>query len=517
MPSQRLIMVAWQVGMRSLMPINAIVAEVKCCWEESLNEDKQDNLERWAARLSTEDMPIFARTAEYVTSVALRESSSVTDLSRGILRDASMTARLLRVANSIYYNPHSQDINTVTRAIMVLGFETVRSMCLSLVLIESLLKGAQRERAYREMARSLHVAVQAKRLAAHLHDESPEEIFVAALLFRLGHIAFWCFGGTLADELEETMLKPGYTQTMAEREVLGFRLEQLTARLGQEWHLGKLLLSSLEGASIPESRVNYIHFGHKLALSAEKGWECQELKRLVDKIAEQLKMSVEIATQLIHGSAREAADIAEQFGGTRRFRQMIPLPPEIPGPEPEKIPAASSFPEPDRLLQFKVLHELSNLLLNKQLDINLLFSILLEGIFRGVGMDRVLLVLLTVNRRHLQGKHGLGWESDRLVKEFLVDALPPEANIFSFCLAQRQPMWITESSPPGMQRLRTDEISRLIGHSPFFLMAIAVKDRPIGAIYADRQASGRALDEESFTSFKYLCQQADINLSYVAP
>ncbi len=482
-----------------------------------MSEGKQDNLELWATRLSKEDMPIFARTAEYVTSVALRESASVADLSRGILQDASMTARMLRMANSIYYNPHSQDINTITRAVMVLGFETVRSMCLSFILIESLLKGANRDRAYQEMARSFHAAVQAKRLAAHLHDESPEEIFIAALLFRLGHIAFWCFGGALADELEEAMLKPGYTQGMAEREVLGFRLEQLTARLGQEWHLGRLLQSALEGTGTAESRVNHIFFGHKLALGAEKGWESHEAKRLVGKLAEQLKISVETVTKLVHGSAKEAADIVEHFGGSRGFRKMIPLPSEARGPEPEAVQATSPFPEPDRLLQFKILHELSNLLLNKQLDINLLFSILLEGIFRGVGMDRVLFALLTLNRRQLQGKFGLGWKSNQLVKEFLVDATPQDANVFSYCLAQRRPLWVTDASPPELQRLRTQEITQLIGSSPFFLMAIAIKDRPIGVIYADRHASGRELDEESFTSFRYFCQQADINLSYVAP
>ncbi len=482
-----------------------------------MSEDKrEDNLDLWTRRLSKQDMPIFARTAEYVTNVVIRDYSSVADLSRGILQDASMTARMLRMANSIHYNPHSQSISTITRAVMVLGFETVRSMCLSFVLIESLLKGAQRERAYQEMARSFHAAVQAKRLAAFLHDESPEEIFIAALLYRLGHIAFWCFGGDLADQLEEAMLKPGYTQSAAEREVLGFRLEQLTARLGQEWQLGRLLQSSLEWTGNPESRASHIVVGHKLAANAERGWDSKEVKRLIGNLAEQMKISVEAVTQLVHSSAEEAADIVEHFGGTRKFRRMIPLPPEAHVPEAEEDHPGSHFPEPDRLLQFKILHELSNLLLTKKLDINLLFSILLEGIFRGVGMDRVMFALLTPDRRQLRGKFGLGWESNTLIKEFLVEAIPPTANIFSYCLVQRQPLWADDNLAVEVRRLLTPEIIRLIGQSPFFLMAIAVKDRPIGVIYADRQPSGRDLDEESFTSFKYFCQQADINLSYVA-
>lgn len=481
-----------------------------------MSDHNQDNLDLWVNRLSNQDMPVFVRTAEHVTNVLARDASSVAELSRGILQDASMTARMLRMANSAYYNPHSQSINTITRAVMVLGFETLRSMCLSFTLIETLLKGAQRERAYQELARSFHAAVQAKRLAAHTHDESPEEIFIAALLYRLGHIAFWCFGGELADRLEEAMLKPGYTQTMAEREVLGFRLEELTARLSEEWRLGELLQTALEPTGSSESRVSNIVFGHKLAASVERGWDSAQAKRLIANLAERLKISLEAATKLVHSGVKEAVEIVDQYGGAKKFRRLIPLPVETQGPEPEAPPTESPFPEPDRLLQFKILHELSNLLLHKKLDINLLFPILLEGIFRGVGMDRVLFALLTPDRRQLRGKFGLGWSNYRLMNEFVVDAIPPGVNIFSQSLEKRQPLWVTADPPAGVARLLTPEITRFLGRSPFFLMAIAVKDRPIGLIYADRQPSGRELDEESFTSFKYFCQQADINLSYVA-
>jgi hypothetical protein len=102
------------------------------------------------------------------------------------------------------------------------------------------------------------------------------------------------------------------------------------------------------------------------------------------------------------------------------------------------------------------------------------------------------------------------------MKEFVVETIPTGANIFSHSLEKRQPLWVNADPPAELARLLTPQVIRLLGRSPFFLMAIAVKDRPIGVIYADRQPSGRELDEESFTSFRYFCQQADINLSYVA-
>jgi HD-like signal output (HDOD) protein len=482
-----------------------------------VSENPTQDLDYWVNRLSSQEMPIFAHTAQHITGVVARNDSSVAELSRGILQDASMTARLLRLANSIYYNPHACHINTITRAVMVLGFDAVRSMCVSFTLIETMLRGAQRERAYQQMARSFHAAVQAKKLATVARDDSPEEIFIAALLFRLGHIAFWCFAGELVERLETAMLKPGYTEGMAEQEVLGFRLQQLTQRLSEEWQLSKLLVNALESKSGGDSRINHIILGHKVAQVAELGWDTPEAERVIHKVSGALKMAPAAATAMLQSTAREAAAIIEQYGGARKFRRLIPVPPEAEDETGANQPTeVSPYPQPDRLLQFKILHELSTLLLNKQLDINLLFSILLEGIFRGVGMDRVLLAILTADRRYLKGKFGLGWAKPDLVQNLMVDVIPRYPNIFSYALEKRQPLWVQVDSPAEISRLVTREGSTLIGRPPFFLMAIGVKDRTIGVIYADRQASGRALDEESFTSFKYFCQQADVNLTYVA-
>ena len=47
------------------------------------------------------------------------------------------------MANSFRYHYSSQKISTVSRAIMVLGFEKVRSLTISLVLVDSLQAGQQ--------------------------------------------------------------------------------------------------------------------------------------------------------------------------------------------------------------------------------------------------------------------------------------------------------------------------------------------------------------------------------------
>ncbi|HIO14221.1 MAG TPA: HDOD domain-containing protein [Chromatiales bacterium] len=58
------------------------------------------------------------------------------DIAKIILQDASMTTRVLRLANSSYYNPTGQAINSITRAVIRLGSGVLRRVCLSCELIE---------------------------------------------------------------------------------------------------------------------------------------------------------------------------------------------------------------------------------------------------------------------------------------------------------------------------------------------------------------------------------------------
>ena len=54
--------------------------------------------------------------------------------------------------------------------------------------------------------------------------------------------------------------------------------------------------------------------------------------------------------------------------------------------------------------------ELSALTREKQVNLNLFLSTLIEGIYRGVGMDRVIFAITSPDRKLLVGRYALGWE-----------------------------------------------------------------------------------------------------------
>lgn len=63
-----------------------------------------ENLQNWIERISENELPIFNYTVKSINGVISKDATSTSDLSRIILRDANLTARVLRLANSASYN-----------------------------------------------------------------------------------------------------------------------------------------------------------------------------------------------------------------------------------------------------------------------------------------------------------------------------------------------------------------------------------------------------------------------------
>ncbi len=471
----------------------------------------ETEFDKWVMRLIRENMPIFTRTAQSVAGMAGSENCSLANLAWSILEDPSLTAHVLKLANSIYYNPGSKRISTVSRALLRLGADTVKEMCLGIALVETVLSGLHKEKVAIEISRAFHAAVQARRMAKRRSLSGPEEIFIGALLTRIGNMVFWCFSGQEGEKLERAMLNTE-REDEAEMEVLGFKLERLTLRLSQEWRLSDLLESVFYDKKGTDPRVLSIRLGCAVARASENGWHSPEMEKIIGEAADFLQSTEEETVKMLHESAIAASEITASYGA-KKSSGLIPLPEQV---SPSASPAAEikhKYPEPDPNIQLCSLRDLSTLVTSGKGDVNLVLSIVLEGIYRGIGMDRVVFALLMPDRRRLVGKYGLGCVDDGWVGNLIIDLDPKMPNIFDYLIKNNRPVRITDNPDKSIEPLLTEKLSNQTGGGPFLATPIAIKGTIIGVIYADRNLSGRSLDDESFESFAFFGQQASLNLS----
>ena len=109
--------------------------------------ETDEKLEQWRGNLNASGLPVFSRTVREIRNVSTSRRSSAQDLSDVIGHDASMAARVIQIANSPLFNLQNRDIDTINAAVVLVGFDAVRDLVISVSVIEEMLKGRQHARA----------------------------------------------------------------------------------------------------------------------------------------------------------------------------------------------------------------------------------------------------------------------------------------------------------------------------------------------------------------------------------
>jgi hypothetical protein len=459
-------------------------------------------LAEWVQRLKEREMPVFSRTVRRLNQAMEDERSGILEMSRIILEDPALTAKLLKLGNSLHYNPGRQPLGTITRAVVMIGLDAVHELALACSFIDAMLARRNRERVRLEIARALHAAVQAKSLAQLAGDGAPEEAFVAALLHNIGQLAFWCFEDNQGAAIDALTAR-GYSPEKAEREVLGFRLDQLGAGLCKAWSLGGLIEKCHAGLATP--RTNLVKAGSELARLAERGWNDPQMLRRLEKIAEQTGKTIEEIQARVKSNAEAAVKLAEQLGA-RASDRYIPHAETVPSGVAEEAPARGE----SAMLQ--IMGDIANLL-SGEVDLNLAFETVIEGIYRAVDMDRVLFALMTPDRKLLKEKSALGWPpaAERESLSFPLAATPH--NLFSWAVERNEALWARQDR----EALFTPSLRARLGLQECLIAPIGLNRRVIGLFYADRALSKRPLNQDCFDGFLRLVQQANIALRLSQP
>lgn len=467
-------------------------------------EVRSHGLQSWIDRLNQAELPALASVVQDLQRLAQQESSSVGQLAEVLLRDASLTSKVLRVGNSAYYNPSQEAIRTISRAIVLIGFDNVRLIGLSVSLIDGLLTRAPREQLQELLARSFHAAVQARNIAGYVISKHEEEVFIAALLHHLGELAFWGCGGEQADELACALAQPGVEAEDAVRAVLGTSFRQLTQGLVKSWNIGEIASLAHSSASYKDPAVFAVHLGTRISEAALQGWDSPALEQVVEQMAEFIGVTPAEALQQVLASAEEAVKVAATFGASKLSNW-------IPNTDPEQIrlqqgQRKARLLQPNLLLLQQALQDLG-LMATRRGDLGQILDTLLDGLHLGAGLERVMLVVLADGQRCFRAKRVIGEGTESWLHDFLLPVEQREqAHIFSYVLRNKEALWMGVPASYNLNDLVTQPIRQCLGQGMFFIAPLVAGSREIGVIYADNRISGRALKHEQFVAFQRFTQ-----------
>ncbi len=200
-----------------------------------------------------EEIPTLSPMLQKVVSLIQSSSSDAQDVTDLISKDPSLTTKILKVSNSAYYG-FSKSVDTLERAVMVLGFNMVSTLAMSVGIIKTLSSGKKAGQYSRERLwiHSLAVGTIMKEMGVRFgRKEDSDSLFVIGLLHDIGKVVLdQFFAEEYKQALEETGCIESSCVCKAEEDYFGMDHGEVGSILLQRWNF-------------PESMWSLITMDHK--------------------------------------------------------------------------------------------------------------------------------------------------------------------------------------------------------------------------------------------------------------
>ncbi len=204
--------------------------------------------------MTTRDLPAMPQVASKVLELSADPNTSALKLQQVISDDQAMTGRILKIANSAMYSC-SRKVKTLTEAIVMLGFNSIRSLVVTSAA-RNLYNTKKNRSGLKERLlweHSIGAAFAARLLAMDNAANFAEEAFLAGLMHDIGKLVLNLRVPEEFDEIVQVVYNEGRPFHVTELEILGYDHTHVGALLAHKWKLSPVLEFAILNHHNPEA------------------------------------------------------------------------------------------------------------------------------------------------------------------------------------------------------------------------------------------------------------------------
>ena len=487
--------------------------------------------------------PALSQTISAINRIATNSDESVQTLSSVLLKDFALTNKLLRLVNSTTFRQFGGGVSTISRAVMILGFDAVRDLAITLILFEHLQNRQQATQIKEEAIAAYLTGIMARRLANLCGLPDREEGFICGVFQHLGKLLAGYYFYEESVEITR-LIKAGESEAKAAQTVLGISLEELGIEIARSWQLPEKILRSMEsgGSGLkPQSTPDRLRLAANLAkelcgiasetkrehkieklaalnrrfgssltlgqkqLNAAVNDSVKEFlaesalfvplagkSRVLDAVAYWSSGSDEVAaTTLINADAISAETLDEFVSRTVAVDASTPV-----------------FDNNNAVLTLTAgIQDITNTLVN-DFNLNDVLRIILETMYRGMGFSQVLLCTREPRGNRLQARFGYGTRIENLLKNFIITLDRPQ-DVFQLAVAKNVDLYIADARAANIVNRIPDWYREKIDAPTFLLLPVVINSKAVGLFYAEREHGGEIqIEAEQLRLLKTLRNQA---------
>ena len=490
------------------------------------------------------DFPALSSSVLRIQKLTGSDTESLRTLSDEILKDVSLTNKLLRMVNTVHFTAVTgEQISSVSRAVALVGLAGIRNMALSVVLLEHMQDKAHAAVLKEEFLRALMAATLASDLTPQARQG--EEAFLGAMFQNLGRLLTEYYFPEEAQRIRQLTAGPGaMTRDAAARKLLGLGLDDLGVGVARAWGLPRTLQKSMRHPSgeAPARRIDpwadegcermrWLARGANELTDAMLGHEgaaqAEALSRVAERFGPALGLDARQLLQAASGARSRLAQLAQAMGLTlapgAAARRLLQAP--AGGADPRARQAAGEAPQAGvepapRLAEGSPLVQLSSGLetvrsavQGRTLPPGDVLRLVLEILHRSLGLRSAVLCTRDPQGAALIGRVATGERAAELPALFRVPLrLGGQPDLFAVICARGADLLVADGATvaPRLPAWYRENVAA----PTFLLLPILMKGAPVGLIYADKaEANTLALGDTELLLVKALRDQAALALA----
>ena len=463
--------------------------------------------------------PALSQTISAINRITTGEAQSVQALTDVLLKDFALTNKLLRLVNSSGYGQFGGTISTVSRAVMILGFDAVRNLAITLVLVEHLQNKGQAAKLRDDVIAALFVGILARRVAKVAGIRDAEEGYICGVFHHLGRMLATYY---LFDETMEIgrKVQAGQSEEQAARSVLGASYEEIAIAVARSWNLPDAIVRSIE--RIPEERPRKPHnaqsrlrvataLADALAGAATAGSGADRDKR-IQAVAHRFGVALPLDERALAALSADAVkefldDTAGLLGDSRKSRfcqglvQTSSASANAPAPGAEilehvvnttaraAVPDDATQPTGDaEQVLASGIQDITDTLV-ADFSLSDVLRIILETMYRAIRFSRVVLFMRDPHAPHMVARLGYGDGIERCLGEVKLP-LGRSQDVFSVVLEKNVDVLVNDVAAGNIRARIPDWFRRSGFGETFVLLPIVIDAKPIGLFYGEKPHAG---------------------------
>ena len=473
-----------------------------------------DKLAEFLADIAGEtEIPSLSRSIEQVM-LKVAEEASIQHITNVILKDYSLTLRILRTANSALHNRSGRQIYSISHAVTLLGVELVREMATGVVLLEHFRK---RSPGLKELILlSLLTANHAREVADRIGYAKREEAYLCGMFRNLGEVLVACYhprgyAGVLLRVQEERV-----PVAQACFDVLGFDYDAAGQAVASQWRIPESVRECMSDRVVrlrraPSTEAERLealtHFAHKLTTAVyrrEPSAARASVNLLLNSLGPMLTLAHNDVKAIVEHALEETSEVFQVMSvpidHLRLRRQTEAALEQVD----EAIPAEEGLEneEEAETLASLLRDVTAQLEQNPPADLRGITLMAMEAIYRGGPFDHVLLALLDGSGHRLVGKIGFGESIDKIIATFNFQVIGVSGPVAEAVL-KRSDIFV---AGPRDRRYEGTRFRQIVSEPVFGLFPLVAGGAVVGCLYFDRREP-KSFDAAALTALGALRDQ----------